>query len=112
MFPKIIISDYCQNKFQAKGYYDKPTNTILIFEQSCFDDGLNYKWVKIHELTHYIIDNINPINKHLMKLTKKYLKQCFLNGVSYEEMVTNMPEEKLCNKIANLFYKQFIKIIE
>jgi hypothetical protein len=47
-----------------------------------------------------------------MKLTKKYLKQCFLNGVSYEEMVTNMPEEKLCNKIANLFYKQFIKIIE
>jgi antirestriction protein ArdC len=54
--PKIIISDYFPNKFEVKGFYNVDTNTINIFEQSCFDDRLNYKWCLVHEYVHFVIN--------------------------------------------------------
>lgn len=82
-------------------------NIIIVYKYQCQKDNRNIKNVLLHEKIHYLIYKIKPLrfifNKLTTYVTKKYKNE------SVDFVYSKLPEEIVCNFIANTIHKRYFK---
>lgn len=82
--------------------------SIIVFHEVCGKNRRNIDNVILHEKVHYYISKTIFIKFIIERLTSRFIKKCRKRGiVEWNVIYFWMPEERLCDWIADKKYPRF-----